>query len=413
MTEQSDLSFYGALVGVLAANVMVGIAFVIKKRVALQHAVSSLDSGNSSSTISVYARVQHSRPNFACDLCNVIWSRVSNWRWLLAVLLLLGGEISNFIGYMFLPVYLVVMLSSLSVVVTQVLGVFILKEHLTSVRIAGTLCCLAGAGVAIGGTTNINYTKGVAVTTFAEFVARFDSLEVAILYSASIGVLGTLVILEVNRRRRKPVKEWASTPTSLTYCLLMYVSSSVFTVAVTRAVGLTLAEALVIPHRTYFTNIWCYVTWLVWFPLLGGQLLLLNIAMRFHPANKVTPLWSVCYTLSGLMTSACVYRELSEAQLAQLILLSIGVSLSFVGIWMITRDFDRSLGFWPWCCPRFPFQSSAEAVDIENLKRVELEKIFATTDSPLEGFVDSGENNPTFSSVVTSSRSSTTGAPEE
>lgn len=336
-------NFPWAILSAVVGNVLIGTSFALNKRAQSRLADSA---GNN-----------HHKGQRCCP------AQMRSLGWWLASILFLVGEVVNFCGYLFLPVYAIVLLGSISVIMTQGLSIFLLHEPLTSVRVFGTITCLLGAvAAAIPPHSSSPSSNTGAVLTFVKLLRQFSTPRVVVIITVCATVFFVLLGVELTRRCSHHTDGGT---VSLATCLLMYSSSTLVTIVTTKAIGLLLHEAVVM-HKLHTNNVFAYLIWPWWAMLLCVQFFLLNMTLRYHQASQATPLLYIAYTLVGLCTSVLIYDELGQDKW-QLVLLSFALVLIIIGVWMVTQTPDPARGFWPWCCPRYDFTSSAHAVPLRDM----------------------------------------------
>uniref|UniRef100_A0A7C9DRW7 Probable magnesium transporter n=1 Tax=Opuntia streptacantha TaxID=393608 RepID=A0A7C9DRW7_OPUST len=69
--------------------------------------------------------------------------------WWLGLMMMVVGEIANFVAYAFAPAVLVTPLGALSIIVSAVLAHFILNERLNKLGVLGCLMCIVGSVIIV------------------------------------------------------------------------------------------------------------------------------------------------------------------------------------------------------------------------------------------------------------------------
>lgn len=282
------------------------------------------------------------------------FARLWDWRFWVSALLLLLGESCNFVGYLFMPAYVMVMLGATGLVVAQISSAVFLKEYLSSVHILGTLVIVSGAALVIGMTpTSPDVGQ---ITHFNDAAVRWmDSLPLMIIV-ASMVTIATFTFLVIKIQRIRSAEKYRSStmkePQS-DLILVVYALSGSLSVITTKGVGILLKEAIV-DDQLRFNNAMSYLIWPWWLLLIVSQILLINWLLHHNELSSISPLMYATYAICGTFSSLVYYREIGSHTTAQLMMTTLGFAMLLTGVWMITRSYPRDMGFWPWCSPRFP-----------------------------------------------------------
>lgn len=348
----------------LIGNCLIGVSFTLKRWISLPN--------NRGSTT---------------NLCG----RLRLWRWWLAVLTLLVGEILNFVAYVTAPSFLVVMLGCVNVLATQISSALFLKEYFTSVRLMGTLFIGLGITLCIVSTPLNEHPE---IDTLPEVVARLGDTVPQILFTSAMTSLLLLTYvacrLERSRVRNGHVTSEGVQVSIAAIGLSMYGFGAMLTVTTTKAVGIVINEAVFdFKFRTDYAP--SYLIWPLALMLWVTQLMLINWLLSHLEASAVTPLMYIIYTVSGVFASGIFYDEFADHTSVELILLFLATLLMAFGSYCVTRTFPRSQGFWPLCCPHFELstEKTFERLDVEGARREWIEEHCNTTITTTAGSTSS------------------------
>jgi hypothetical protein len=322
-------SAHGFLSGVLitvAGQSLIGLAFAIKRWISQRDTTSSKS----------------------------FFSRLYDWRFWISSGLLLLGEACNFIGYLFMPAHVMVILGAIGLVVAQIASAIFLSEYISSVHISGTLVIVAGAALVLGMTPTL--PSEYQITSFNDASVRWmDSVPLVIITSSVvvISVLITLVAKIQRIRNNERIRNHSMQVPQTELLLIIYALTGSLSVITTKGVGLLVKE-LVIDHKTHFHNAVAYLIWPWWFALIFSIVLMINWLLHHNELSSISPVMYAMYAIAGSFSSLIYYREIGSHTAPQLILTVFGFLMLLIGVWMITRVYPRSMGFWPWCSPKFP-----------------------------------------------------------
>ena len=248
--------------------------------------------------------------------------RLRDWRWWVAVVLLLGGETMNFVSYIFIPAFVVALLNGLNVILGVVGGVVLLKER-------GSWRIFLGTALAIGGMAVVLVLEALdttaTITRYTDLVAALQTPgALAFLVVASCVVASGTVCAMV--LRTFPLEHRLHI---VWLVLAAYAASASWSVLNTKAVGLMLTSP--VPFNAYTLLV---VPW--WLAGVFGQLLLINWMFAERTVSQMAPLMYATYASVAIATSQLVFGELEGFTVAwHLALAAVAYVLVVVGVGLV------------------------------------------------------------------------------
>ncbi|KAK2750715.1 hypothetical protein FQN57_002788 [Myotisia sp. PD_48] len=216
---------------------------------------------------------------------------LKNVYWWGGMILMILGEICNFVAYAFVDAILVTPLGALSVVVTTVLSAIFLKERLSFVGKVGCFNCLVGSVViAMNAPSQSSVTD---IQDMKEFVIHPAFLSFAGVIIAAC----TFIALWAGPRYGKK-----SMFVYLTICSLIGGLSVVATQ------GLGAAIVAQISGKSQFKEWFLYVLLAFVIGTLITEIIYLNKALNIFNAALVTPTYYVIFTSATIITSAVLFQ---------------------------------------------------------------------------------------------------------
>ncbi|KAI1957723.1 hypothetical protein LOZ58_005473 [Ophidiomyces ophidiicola] len=216
---------------------------------------------------------------------------LKNFYWWAGMILMVLGEVCNFVAYAFVDAILVTPLGALSVVVTTILSAIFLKERLSFVGKVGCFNCIIGSVVIAlnapqqSSVTNIQDMKGYVVRP------------VFLTYAGVLIVGCTFLALWAGPRYGKK-----SMFVYLSICSLIGALSVVATQ------GLGAAIIAQISGQSQFKEWFLYVLLVFVILTLLTEIIYLNKALNIFNAALVTPTYYVIFTSATIITSAILFK---------------------------------------------------------------------------------------------------------
>ncbi|KAI8885537.1 DUF803-domain-containing protein [Backusella circina FSU 941] len=221
------------------------------------------------------------------------YSYLKSTMWWTGMILMIVGELCNFIAYAFTQAILVTPLGALSVVISAVFSSMFLKEKLSFQGKIGCLQCILGAVMIVlhapeqsSADTSINAFKSLA-------------LSVGFLVYAGLASLVSLILVFYCGPR------WGKKN------MLVYISvcSLIGSISVVFTQGLGAAVVHSISRReNQFTNWFIYIVLGVVIITLVVEIVYLNKALNLFNTALVTPTYYVIFTTMTIVSSIVLYR---------------------------------------------------------------------------------------------------------
>ncbi|KAK4514412.1 uncharacterized protein ATC70_002007 [Mucor velutinosus] len=212
--------------------------------------------------------------------------------WWSGMILMIVGELCNFIAYAFTQAILVTPLGALSVVISAVLSSIFLKERLSFQGKIGCLQCILGAIVIVLHAPEQS-SADTTIETFKKLV-----LSVGFLVYGGIAIAISLILVFYCGPR------WGKKN------MLVYISvcSLIGSISVVFTQGLGSAIVHSITQENQFTNWFIYVVLGIVIVTLVIEIVYLNKALNLFNTALVTPTYYVIFTTMTIVSSIVLYR---------------------------------------------------------------------------------------------------------
>ncbi|KAF9280598.1 hypothetical protein BGZ68_007124 [Mortierella alpina] len=212
--------------------------------------------------------------------------------WWTGMVMMIVGEICNFIAYSFAPALIVTPLGALSVVVCAVLSSIVLKEKLNLHGKIGCALCIVGAVVIV-----LHAPAQAAVTDIDQF-KHFVIQPGFLVYMCLVIVVSLLIV-------------WKVAPKYGKSHLLVYITvcSLIGSLSVVATQGLGAAIVLNITTGTPQFNHWfIYVTIVFVICTMLTEINYLNKSLNLFNTAVVTPVYYVFFTSATLVASVILFQ---------------------------------------------------------------------------------------------------------
>ncbi|CAG8490822.1 8960_t:CDS:2 [Funneliformis mosseae] len=212
---------------------------------------------------------------------------LSNGLWWTGMILMIVGEICNFVAYAFTQAILVTPLGALSVVISAILSSIFLKERLNFQGKIGCLQCIIGAIIIV-----LHAPNQHTATDIEEFKRMFFA-PVFLVY-AILAILGSLITI------------WKIAPKFGSRYMLVYIGicSLIGSLSVVTTQGIGTAIIKTIQGNNQFTHWFFYVLLAFVVITLLTEINYLNKALNLFNTAMVTPVYYVTFTSLTIMSSA-------------------------------------------------------------------------------------------------------------
>jgi len=214
-------------------------------------------------------------------------SYLSNGLWWTGMILMIIGEVCNFVAYAFTQAILVTPLGALSVVISAILSSIFLKERLNNLGKIGCAQCIIGATIIV-----LHAPNQHTATDIEEFKRMFFA-PVFLTY-AIVSILGSLLII------------WKVAPKYGTKYMQVYIGicSLIGSLSVVTTQGLGTAIVKTVRGDNQFTHWFLYVLTAFVVITLLTEVNYLNNALNLFNTAMVTPVYYVTFTSLTIISSA-------------------------------------------------------------------------------------------------------------
>ncbi|CAO3599074.1 unnamed protein product [Absidia cylindrospora] len=212
--------------------------------------------------------------------------------WWAGMILMILGELCNFVAYAFAPAVLVTPLGALSVVVSSILSSIFLKEKLTFHGKVGCLQCIIGAVmIVLHAPTNI--ASDSSVEGFKKLVITVGFL----VYAGIVLIISLVLIFYCGPRWGKK--------NMLVYISICSVIGSI-SVVFTQGFGSAIVYSISVEKQ--FTNWFIYIMLLILVFTLVLEIVYLNKALNLYNTALVTPTYYVIFTTMTIVSSTILFQ---------------------------------------------------------------------------------------------------------
>lgn len=245
--------------------------------------------------------------------------------WWYGIIMLLVGEICNFMAYGFAPTSVVAPLGTLSIISGSISGFFYLGERVVARNIMGMALAICGA------------TLVVLVGTSDESDLDQDALLKAVtrpkfLIYIAVKVL-TLFILSVVDGVKTSSGVFYGEKSMIIRVTITAIYSG-FSALSTKAVSSILRSNLI----SAFSYWIFYVLIIILIVCALLALYYTNKALSSFEATQVLPAEFASFTLSAVLGSAILYGDFDEASIIEILLFNIGCLIVFLGVYLMTSE---------------------------------------------------------------------------
>ncbi|CAG8983299.1 hypothetical protein HYALB_00002737, partial [Hymenoscyphus albidus] len=251
----------------IASGVFIGVSFVLKK-VGLLKANDKYE-----------------------EVAGEGYGYLKNTFWWTGMILMIIGEICNFVAYAFTDAILVTPMGALSVVITAILSAIFLKERLSMVGKVGCFLCIIGSVVIV-----LNAPESSSAATIQE-------MQAFVIAPGFLSYAGVIIIA-------CSFTAWWAGPRYGKKTMMVYISicSLIGGLSVVATQGLGAAIISQIGGVKQYDQWFLYVLFVFVICTLLVEIIYLNKALNLFNAALVTPTYYVFFTSSTIITSAILFR---------------------------------------------------------------------------------------------------------
>ncbi|GAV80533.1 Mg_trans_NIPA domain-containing protein [Cephalotus follicularis] len=214
--------------------------------------------------------------------------------WWAGMVMMIGGEVANFVAYVYAPAVLVTPLGALSIIVSAVLAHFMLKEQIQKIGIVGCVSCIVGSVVIV-----IHAPQEHTPASVEEIWILATQPAFFIYVAATLSTVLALVLYFEPRHGQTNVLVY------LGICSLM----GALTVVSIKAIGIAIKVTLEGINQLAYPETWSFFT--VAAICVITQLNYLNKALDTFNAAIVSPVYYVMFTTLTIIANAIMFKDWS------------------------------------------------------------------------------------------------------
>lgn len=214
--------------------------------------------------------------------------------WWTGMIIMIVGEVANFVAYIYAPAVLVTPLGALSIIVSAVLAHFILKERLRRMGLVGCVSCVVGSVVIV-----IHAPQEHTPSSVQQIWNLATQPAFLIYVAATMSIVLALVLHFEPRYGQSNILIY------LGICSLM----GALTVVSIKAIGIAIKLTLEGISQVAYPETWVFLT--VAIVCVITQLNYLNKALDTFNAALVSPIYYVMFTTLTIIASAIMFKDWS------------------------------------------------------------------------------------------------------
>ncbi|XP_021819981.1 probable magnesium transporter NIPA6 isoform X1 [Prunus avium] len=214
--------------------------------------------------------------------------------WWAGMITMIGGEVANFVAYVYAPAVLVTPLGALSIIVSAVLAHFLLKERIQKMGIVGCVTCIVGSVVIV-----IHAPQEHTLNSVQEIWVLATQPAFLVYVAATLSLVLTLVL------HFEPHYGQTNILVYLGICSLM----GSLTVVSIKAIGIAIKLTLEGVSQIAYPQTWFFLTVAV--ICVVTQLNYLNKALDTFDAAIVAPVYYVMFTTLTIIASVIMFKDWS------------------------------------------------------------------------------------------------------
>ncbi|XP_069813459.1 NIPA-like protein 2 isoform X2 [Dendropsophus ebraccatus] len=244
--------------------------------------------------------------------------------WWCGVLLMAIGELGNFAAYGFAPATLIAPLGCVAVIGSAAISVLFLKESLRASDVIGGTLAVTGTYLLV--TFSPNVSQDITAVKVEQYIVSWQFLVYLILE-----IITFCVLLYLYKRR--------GVNHIVVLLLLVALLASVAVISVKAVAGMI---AMTFKGDMQLTYAIFYVMAVAMAASCVFQVKFLNQAMQLYNATEVVPINYVFFTTSAILAGIIFYQEFQDAALLNIFMFIFGCLLSFLGVFLIARNQEKS-----------------------------------------------------------------------
>lgn len=253
---------------------------------------------------------------------------LKQWLWWAGMIIMIVGEILNFLAYLFAPATLVTPLGALSVIASAMMASYFLKEKLNLLGKMGCMLCLLGSTLIV-----VHAPVEQEIQTMEELLDRILEPGIIILSVALIAIALVSIFFLAPKYGSKNVLVYVTVCSTL----------GSFTVMGAKGFGVAIKET--VNGRNEFKNFLTYVMAAIVIGCSLIELVYLNKSLDTFNTAIVTPTYYVLFTSCAVMFSLVMFKEFGAMSLEDIIGAIIGFMVICCGIFLLNafKNMDVSL----------------------------------------------------------------------
>lgn len=293
----------------LIACLLIGTSFIIKK-VALKRIQNGLR---------------------ACDGGH---NYLNDKLWWIGMISMTFGELCNFSAFYFAPAILVTPLNSITLLISSILSVVILRENINIVGWLGCLVTIISSCILCLSVPESSFPSDIIILK-----SMITSLRSSIFY---IVIIITIITLMWINRIQRCYKSCSTYKMFIQLCICSLFGS--ITIASCKCLGVLITE---LRNGTPFFEIALdKFTWIILLSLMCSIILqvdYLNRTLDNYEASIVSTIYFALFTISVIITSGVVLQEFNNLQLYQIISIVLCIVNLMIGVFIL--QFFKDMNF--------------------------------------------------------------------
>ncbi|XP_022989055.1 probable magnesium transporter NIPA6 isoform X1 [Cucurbita maxima] len=222
--------------------------------------------------------------------------------WWAGMVIMIIGEVANFVAYIYAPAVLVTPLGALSIIVSAVLAHFLLKERLQKMGVVGCLSCIVGSVIIV------IHAPQERTPDSVEEIWNLATQPAFLVYLAATASLVLVLMLYF-----EPRYGHVNILVYLGICSLM----GSLTVMSIKAIGIAIRLTLEGVSQVAYPQTWLFVTVAV--VCVVTQLNYLNKALDTFNAALVSPVYYAMFTTLTIIASAIMFKDWSGQNVSTIV----------------------------------------------------------------------------------------------
>ncbi|WOH13486.1 hypothetical protein DCAR_0832996 [Daucus carota subsp. sativus] len=289
------------LVLALSSSAFIGTSFIIKKKGLMRAGASGVGAGSGG------------------------YSYLKEPMWWAGMITMIAGEVANFVAYAYAPAVLVTPLGALSIIVSEILAHFVLKERLNMFGVIGIVLCVIGS---VGVVVHAPQERTINSVKQLWHLALQPGF---IIYFCIVVVAVVILIFQVAPRYGKE--------SLLVYIAVCSLAGSL-TVMGVKAVGIALKLSFGGKNQFKYYQTWMFLLLVIGCVLV--QLNYLNKALDTFNINVVSPVYYVGFTCLTIVASMIMLKDWDHATSSQIIGAITGFITILCGTFLLHRIKDMA-----------------------------------------------------------------------